>query len=98
MTAYVIVMIEETTDIEEVKEYRRIGIPTMLEHKPNILLRNAKPDATLEGPDVEGVVLLEFPTLEAAKNWYNDPRYQEALSHRFKGAKCHAVMIEAPAA
>jgi uncharacterized protein (DUF1330 family) len=97
MAAYVIVMVEETTDIEEIKEYRRIGVPTMIAHKPNILLRMAKPE-TLEGKEVEGVVLLEFPTMEAAKAWYNDPQYQEALSHRFKGAKCHAVIVDQPAA
>lgn len=97
VTAYVIVMVEESTDLEELKEYRRIGIPTMIEHKPDILLRMAKAE-TLEGPDVEGVVLLQFPTLEAAKSWYDSPRYQEALGHRRKGARCHAVMVEAPAA
>ncbi len=96
MSAYVIVFAEEITDAEAIGEYRRIGLPTLIEHKPDVLLRMAAAE-TLEGPQVNGgVVLLRFPTMEAAKAWYDSPAYQEALTHRFRGARCHAVMAEDP--
>jgi len=92
MSAYVIVFAEEVIDPAEVGEYRRIALPTLLEHKPEMLLRMAKAE-TIEGPAVNGgVVLLRFPDLAAARAWYESPTYQEALQHRYKGAKCHAVI------
>jgi len=30
----------------------------------------------LEGSDLEGVVIVEFPSLEAAKDWYDSPAYR----------------------
>jgi len=35
---------------------------------------------------MEGVVIVEFPTLEAAKTWYDSPAYREARDYRFRGA------------
>lgn len=47
-----------------------------------------------EGPTPEGIVLLEFPTTDAARAWYNSSDYQAALQHRLKGAPYTAVLIE----
>ncbi len=35
-----------------------------------------------EGPGVEGLAILEFPTMTEAKAWYNRPVSQEAAKHR----------------
>ena len=40
----------------------------------------------LEGDPVEGVVIAEFPTFEAAKAWYDSPAYQAIRPRRLKGA------------
>ncbi len=48
----------------------------------------------LEGPPVEGVVILEFPDRAAAESWYFSPAYQEAAQHRFQGATYRAVLVE----
>ena len=48
----------------------------------------------VEGPEIEGIVILEFPTVDAAKAWYNSPRYTEAREHRFKGAEYSAVTVQ----
>lgn len=48
----------------------------------------------VEGPAPEGIVLLEFPTADAARAWYASPEYQAALEHRLKGAPYTAVIIE----
>lgn len=94
MSAYVVVLVEKITNPEEIDEYRRIGKPSMMTHKPEVLVL-AQPAETLEGTPVEGgVVMLRFPTMKAAKDWYNSPDYQEALQHRFAGAKCHAVLVD----
>ncbi len=48
----------------------------------------------LEGNPPDGVVMLQFPTVEDAKAWYNSPGYQAALVHRKKGANYRAMIIQ----
>jgi uncharacterized protein (DUF1330 family) len=48
----------------------------------------------LEGPKVEGVVILEFPSFDEAKVWYDSPAYREVREHRFRGADYRAVIVE----
>ncbi len=40
------------------------------------------------------MAILEFPTFEEAKTWYDSPAYREAREHRLKGADYHAVIVE----
>ncbi len=48
----------------------------------------------LEGPAIEGAVILEFPTVAAAKTYYNSPAYQDAVKHRFLGADYRVFIVE----
>lgn len=48
----------------------------------------------LEGPEVQGVVILEFPTVADAEAYYNSPAYREASEHRFKAADCRVLIVE----
>lgn len=48
----------------------------------------------LEGPQIEGAVILEFPNIEAAKAYYNSPAYQDAVQHRFLGADYRVFIVE----
>jgi uncharacterized protein (DUF1330 family) len=41
----------------------------------------------VEGPDFEDMMMLEFPSFDEAKTWYNNPSYQAACEHRFKGGR-----------
>ena len=48
----------------------------------------------VEGPGFEDIVMLEFPSFEGAKTWYETVEYQGACEHRFKGADYRAVIVE----
>jgi uncharacterized protein (DUF1330 family) len=48
----------------------------------------------LEGKAPDGVVVLEFPTMEAAKAWYNSPGYQKAMPYRRKAADYRAFIVQ----
>jgi uncharacterized protein (DUF1330 family) len=48
----------------------------------------------LEGEPPDGVVLLQFPTVEDAKDWYASPAYQAAVPHRQKGADYRAFIVQ----
>lgn len=48
----------------------------------------------LEGAAPDGMVMLQFPTVEDAKAWYNSPGYQAAVPHRIKGADYRAFIVQ----
>jgi len=48
----------------------------------------------LEGSAPDGVVLLEFPSMEAARAWYDSPAYQDALGFRISAADWRVTLIE----
>jgi hypothetical protein len=48
----------------------------------------------LEGPEVQGVVILEFPSVADAKAYYDSPAYREAREHRFKAADYRVLIVE----
>ncbi len=48
----------------------------------------------LEGPTPDGVILLQFSTVEAAKAWYESPAYQAALPYRQQAAHYRAIVVQ----
>jgi uncharacterized protein (DUF1330 family) len=39
------------------------------------------------------IALIEFPSPEDLRRWYDSPEYQEILQHRLRGAKCDTIMV-----
>jgi uncharacterized protein (DUF1330 family) len=48
----------------------------------------------LEGTLPDGVVILEFPTVEDAKTWYYSPEYQAAAKHRQNAAEYRGIIVQ----
>jgi uncharacterized protein (DUF1330 family) len=48
----------------------------------------------LEGEGAEGVVILKFADMDAAKAWYYSPEYQDAVPHRLKSAKFRSFLVQ----
>ena len=93
MPAFMVFMRESTLDQPELEAYWA-KIPATLEGHPIKILAAYGRHVTLEGPEVEGVVIAEFPTLEEARAWYDSPAYQEAAQHRFRGAIYRGLIVE----
>lgn len=93
MPAYVVFMREKTLDQSELETYWE-KVTGTLDGRPLKVLAAYGKHVVLEGPDVEGVVIAEFPTLEEARDWYNSPAYQEAARHRYIGAVYRGVIVE----
>lgn len=93
MSAYLIFTREATLDSAELALYSQQA-PATLEDHPVKTLAFYGSQQVLEGADAEGVVILEFPSLEAARTWYESPAYQAAREHRFKGAEYRVVLVE----
>jgi uncharacterized protein (DUF1330 family) len=93
MGAYAVFIRERTRDPAEMERYSQLAEDTLAGHPVKVLAAYGRQEV-LEGPEVEGVVILEFPSIEAAKAWYDGPGYREAREHRFKGASYRAVIVE----
>jgi uncharacterized protein (DUF1330 family) len=93
MAAYGVFIRESTRDPAEMETYFQIVGDTLAGHPVKTLAAYGRQEV-LEGPDVEGVVIVEFPSIEAAKAWYDSPAYRAARAHRFRGAEYRAVIVE----
>jgi uncharacterized protein (DUF1330 family) len=91
MPAFVVFIREKTSNEAEMEIYGKLALPTLVG-------RPAKPLAfygtleVLEGPEFEGAVILEFPSVGEAKTWYESSEYQAAAEHR-KAASSFRVFI-----
>ena len=72
MVAYVVFTRERMRNREEYERYREKSRPVNAGHPLKPLALYGKYEV-LEGPAMEGAVILEFPTVEAAKNYYHSP-------------------------
>ncbi len=84
---------DKTLDAEEFNTYSKLVGATVPGHPLKILAAYGKHE-DLEGPATEGTFIAEFPSVEAAKAWYDSPAYKEVREHRFKGASYRVVMVE----
>jgi uncharacterized protein (DUF1330 family) len=93
MVAYVVFTREKMRNSAEYERYVEKLRPVNAAHslKPLALYGNHE---TLEGPAIQGAVILEFPTLEAARTYYRSEGYQEAVRHRFLAADYRVFIVE----
>lgn len=93
MAAYIIFIKEKTIDKEELKIYSQEAPAGLVGYDITTLAAYGK-NQVIEGDEVEGVAILEFPSFEEAKEWYENPIYQKAKAHRIKGGKYRAIIVE----
>jgi len=93
MATYIVFTKETTQDQSELNIYLS-KVRETFEGHPIKVLAAYGPQQVLEGPAPEGVVIVEFPTTTAARQWYDGPAYQAITQHRFKGASYRAVLVE----
>jgi uncharacterized protein (DUF1330 family) len=93
MVAYVVFTREKMRNPGEYEIYREKSRPANAAHPLKPLALYGRHEV-LEGPAIEGAVILEFPTVDAARAYYHSPAYQEALRHRFLGADYRVFIVE----
>lgn len=94
MAAYIVFIREGIRNQAELDIYTQKAPASMAGHALTPLAAYGRCEV-LEGPTtVDGVVILQFPSYDEAKAWYNSPAYTEARQHRFKGANFRAVIVE----
>jgi uncharacterized protein (DUF1330 family) len=92
MSAYVVFTREQTLDRAELDTYFKEVRATFAGHEVKVLASYG-PHEDLEGSPTEGTVIAEFPSMEAAKAWYDSPIYRKVREHRFKGAIYRGILV-----
>ena len=95
MSAYVIALNRSVRDLQKLEAYWKESGPTLAGRGAKALSVYT-PFTTLEsiGP-VEGIVLIEFPDMAAAKDWYESPAYQVAKQLREDAAEGEFLLLMA---
>ncbi|MFC3069136.1 DUF1330 domain-containing protein [Phenylobacterium soli] len=93
MAAYAIFIRNRLDDPDELAVYAKKAGAARGDHQLKPLAYYGAAE-TWEGETADGVVLLEFPDMDAARAWYNSPAYQEALAHRKKAADYRVVLVQ----
>jgi len=93
MPAYLIAEIE-VTNPEGYKEYTTLVPATIEKYGGRFLVRGGKAHP-LEGDWPERRrVLIEFPSIEAAKRWWDSPEYEKPMALRRANSKGRLIFLE----
>lgn len=93
MAAYVIAEID-VTDPVGYEEYRRLGPPTVAAYGGKFVARGGKTEV-LEGSwSPKRIVILQFESLERAKEWWSSKEYSAAKRVRHRTASTNMIVVE----
>ena len=92
MTAYILARIN-VTDMDQYKKYIALTPGIIAKFGGKFISRGGE-TITLEGEaETRRMVLLEFPSAEAAQNFYNSDEYQAAIEVRKDAAEGQFVIL-----
>ena len=94
MSAYVIVDIT-VNDPERYEEYKKLAPPAIAAYGGKYLARGGKSEKLEGNWEPDRVVILEFESIEKAKEWIDSPEYSEARALRHKTASSDMIVVEA---
>ncbi len=93
MPAYVIVDIE-VTDPVRYEEYKKLAAPTVAAYGGRYIVRGGKVE-TLEGDwQPNRFVILEFPSVQRAKEWWGSAEYRPGKALRHLTARSQMIVVE----
>ena len=93
MIAYVIFDIN-VTDPVRYEEYKKLASPTVELYEGKYIARGGRAE-TLEGDwSPSRLVILQFESIDRAKQWLNSPEYSTAKLIRHQTATSSAVVVE----
>ena len=93
MAAYVIVEIE-VVDPVGYEEYKKQAAATVHKYDGKYIVRGGTTEVLKGNWKPKRIVILEFPTMERAKEWLNCEEYREPRKKRHATAKTNMLVIE----
>ncbi len=93
MSAYLIVQVE-VTEPGEYDEYKKMVPPSLAAYGGKFVVRGGACE-TLEGSwQPTRLVVLEFPSMAKAKQWWASAEYRDAKAIRQRTAKTEMILVE----
>ncbi len=90
--AYLVAEID-VTDPPGYQAYLKKAVPTLKPYDAHFVARG-KPDV-VEGTAAQGnILIVEFPSMAAAKQWYTTPPYKDLIAERQKSAKSRLYFVD----
>ncbi|MFX1538142.1 MAG: DUF1330 domain-containing protein [Promethearchaeota archaeon] len=81
-------------DFEEYKKYLEGTDAVLKKYKGDVLVVDENP-VILEGEwFYSRVVIIRFPSVEAAEKWYHSPEYREIVRYRHNASKADAIIVK----
>ena len=93
MKGYWLILGSKIADQDAQTEYGRLWAPIAAKYQARINPTKTPP-LLQEARDTARVVVVEFPSLEAAKACYADAAYQDALQYALRASKRDLIMLE----
>lgn len=93
MASYVVIRVR-TNDPGKLKDYQQVA-PSIIEKYSGKFLARGGEIVTLEGPEENRrIIIIEFPGLKEAKEFYNSHEYQNAIKLRSGVAEFELIAID----
>jgi uncharacterized protein (DUF1330 family) len=93
MAAYVISEVE-MVDPELFERYRSLAPASIAKYGGRYIVRGGAVETVEGAPEAKRIVIVEFPTMERAREWYHSPEYAEALGVRQNALNRRLVFVE----
>jgi uncharacterized protein (DUF1330 family) len=97
MPAYLVANIT-VTDPKRYPEYREKVPPVIAHYGGKFLVRGGTVHLVEGNLGVDRLVVIEFPTMEAARQFYNSSEYEPLLKLRLETARSQVAFVEGYAA
>lgn len=92
MSAYIVAHID-VTNPAQYEQYKVLSSLAMKAHDAKLLVRGGE-EVVVEGSSLKRTVIIEFPSVKAAQNFYNSPQYRRARNAREGAAKVDMCIIQ----
>ena len=93
MPSYVIVEVE-IHDPETYKEYMKLTPAAIAAYDGKFIVRGGKTESLEGNWNPQRIVVLEFPSVERAKEWWASPEYTPAKEIRQRTADTKMLVVE----
>lgn len=93
MPAYVISEVE-ARDRGAMEAYRTLAAQTIARYGGRYLARGGTAEIVEGGPSPKTIIIVEFPSMARAREWYASPEYAEALKLRQTALERRLMFVE----
>jgi uncharacterized protein (DUF1330 family) len=94
MPGYVIAHVQHIHDPERYAEYAAQTPASIAAHGGRFLVRGGETDPVEFEPPIGKIVLIEFPTFEAAQGWYHSDEYRRLTAIRQSAADAFMLLVD----